>query len=64
MMRIFQVSKISGPGFGTVRKATATEVKISGLKRNEGSVCLGTWRQEVLSDDEETWIWSLECIGT
>ncbi len=28
------------------------------VSRNEGSICLGTWRQEVLSDDEETWIWS------
>jgi hypothetical protein len=28
------------------------------VSRNERSVCLGTWRQEVLSDDEETWIWS------
>jgi hypothetical protein len=34
MTRIFQVSKISGPGFGTIRrKATATEDKISGLKK-------------------------------
>jgi len=28
------------------------------VSRNEGSVCLGTWRQEVSSDNEETWIWS------
>jgi len=28
------------------------------VSRNEGSVCLGTWRHEVSSDNEETWIWS------
>jgi hypothetical protein len=33
MTRIFQVSRISGPGFGTIRKATATEDKISDLKK-------------------------------